>query len=225
MHRVVAGYAAHLDALACRQVVLDDDSNGLYAQLGVPDGLQAVFHPQANGGFSVGRQGTDFFRNGDLVNGLTGVVDFSSPGAGAATWRVRPTAAAPVTFTVANPRPATPPAVGGAIQVADIDLEHYFTTLDTTSSDTTGPCGPSGTLDCRGPDSVAERNRQRERASIVVCAVDAAVVALDRARRTRPPPTRSWICSVPSTCAVAVRTRTCSPTPAAPSAPVRCASS
>jgi uncharacterized repeat protein (TIGR01451 family) len=58
-----------------------------------------------------------------------------------------------------------------------MNLLNYFTTIDTTASGSSGPCGPSGTLDCRGADSVAELNRQRERASIVVCALDADVVA------------------------------------------------
>src|SRR6185295_16088335 len=110
----VAGNTAHLDAFARREVILDDDNNGQEAYLGKPNGQQAVFYPQANGGFSVGTQGVDFFRGGDLVSGLTGVLHWSFPGFGANTWRIRPTAAHPVTFTVADPRPVTPPAVGGA---------------------------------------------------------------------------------------------------------------
>ena len=76
---------------------------------GPPDGQQFVFYPQANGGFSVGTQGIDFFRGGDVVNGLTGVLHWSFPGFGPETWRIRPAAAHPVAFTVANPRPVTPP--------------------------------------------------------------------------------------------------------------------
>jgi uncharacterized repeat protein (TIGR01451 family) len=173
----VAGYTAHLDALSRREVILDDDNNAQEAYLSSPDGSQAIFYPRANGGFSVGTQGTDFFRGGDLVNGLTGVLHWDFPGFGANTWRIRPTAAHPVTFTVANPRPATPPAVGGAIKAVGMNLLNYFTTIDTTSSDTTGPCGPSGGQDCRGADSVAELNRQRERASVVICTLNADVYA------------------------------------------------
>jgi predicted extracellular nuclease len=88
----------------------------------------------ANGGFSVGTQGTDFFRGGDIVNGLTGVLDWSFAGAtGTDAWRIRPTAANPASFTVANPRPATPPAVGGAIRAVGMNLLNYFTTIDTTA--------------------------------------------------------------------------------------------
>ena len=56
-----------------------------------------------------------------------------------------------------------------------MNLLNYFTTIDTTSSNSTGPCGPGGTLDCRGADSAAELARQRERASIVICSINADV--------------------------------------------------
>ncbi len=172
----MAGYTAHLDNLNRRRVILDDDDNIPNVPLTLPDGMQFVFHPGANGGFSVGTQGTDFFRGGDLVNGLTGVLHWSFAGSGSAdAWRIRPTAATPATFTVTNPRPATPPAVGGAIKAASMNLLNYFTTIDTTSSSSSGPCGPSATLDCRGADSAAELNRQRERASIVICGLNADV--------------------------------------------------
>ena len=103
----VAGYTAHLDNLDRRRVVLDDDDNGQESYLSLPNGSQFVFHPRANGGFSVGTQGTDFFRGGDLVNGLTGVLHWSFPGFGADTWRIRPTAATPATFTVATAVPSS----------------------------------------------------------------------------------------------------------------------
>src|SRR6185436_6001200 len=147
---------------------------------------QFIFHPRANGGFSVGTQGTDFFRGGDVVNGLTGVLHWSFPGTGADTWRIRPTAATPATFTVANSRPATPPVVGGAIKAVGMNLLNYFTTIDTTSSTSTGPCAPSGTLDCRGADSGAELIRQRERASIVICTLNADVYGFAELENTTP---------------------------------------
>ncbi len=183
----VAGYNAHLDMLNRRRVVLDDDDDSQNVSLNDPDGLQFIYPPRANGGFSVGTQGTDFFRGGDLVNGLTGVLDWSFAGVtGTDAWRVRPTLATPATFTVANPRPATPPAVGGAIKAVGMNLLNYFTTIDTTSSNSTGPCGPGGTLDCRGADSVAELNRQRERASIVICSLNADVYGFGELENTTP---------------------------------------
>ncbi|HWW60106.1 MAG TPA: ExeM/NucH family extracellular endonuclease, partial [Thermoanaerobaculia bacterium] len=157
-----AGYAAQLDNLNRRRVYLDDDDNAQNSVLNLPNGQQFVFHPRANGGLSVGTQGVDFFRGGDLVNGLTGILHFSfSGGTSPNEWRVRPIAASPATFTVANPRPATAPAVGGAIKVASANMLNYFTTLDV-----------------RGADSNAELIRQRERASIVLCGLNPHVAAL-----------------------------------------------
>jgi uncharacterized protein len=183
----VAAYSAYQDSLARRRVLLDDDNSAEQSFLAFTDGMQFVFHPSANGGFSVGTQGVDFFRGGDLVNGLTGVLDFASPGGSALpAWRVRPAAATPATFTVANPRPATPPAVGGAIKVAGANLLNYFTTIDTTASNSSGPCAPGGTLDCRGADSVAELNRQRERISVVTCSLNADVTAYMELENTTP---------------------------------------
>ncbi|MEO8196492.1 MAG: ExeM/NucH family extracellular endonuclease [Thermoanaerobaculia bacterium] len=183
----VAGYNAHLAALATRRVILDDDDNGQNVSLLDANGFQFIYPPVANGGFSVGTQGVDFFRGGDLVNGLTGVLDWSFAGAtGTDAWRIRPTAANPVSFTVANPRPATPPVVGGAIRAVGMNLLNYFTTIDTTSSTSSGPCGPGGTLDCRGADSVAELNRQRERAAIVICTLNADVYGFGELENTTP---------------------------------------
>ncbi len=183
----VAGYTAHLEALSRRRVILDDDDNGQNVSLNDPDGSQFIYHPSANGGFSVGTQGVDFFRGGDLVNGLTGVLDWSFAGVtGTDAWRIRPTAANPATYTVANPRPATPPAVGGAIRAVGMNLLNYFTTIDTTASTSSGPCGPGGTLDCRGADSVAELDRQRERAAIVICELDADVYGFGELENTTP---------------------------------------
>jgi uncharacterized repeat protein (TIGR01451 family) len=175
----MAGLTAHLDNLDRRRVILDDDDNVQNEPLTKPNGSQFVFHPRANGGFSVGTQGTDFFRGADQINGLTGVLHWSFAGqSGTDAWRIRPTAANPATFTVTNPRPATPPAVGGSVKVAGMNLLNYFTTIDTTASGSSGPCAPSGTLDCRGADSTAELNRQRERASIVICAINADIFGL-----------------------------------------------
>jgi|CXWL01.1.fsa_nt_gi uncharacterized repeat protein (TIGR01451 family) len=183
------GYTAHLAALDRRRVILDDtnDIQNFPLPANVADGLQAVYHPQANGGFSVGTQGVDFFRGGDLVNGLTGVLDWSFAGlSGTDAWRVRPTLSTPATFTVANPRPATPPAVGGAIKAVGMNLLNYFTTIDTTASNSTGPCSPSTTLDCRGADSVAELNRQRARAALVICTLNADVYGFAELENTTP---------------------------------------
>jgi len=175
----VAGYTAYLDTLSRSRVILDDDNDVENWSLTLPEGQQYLYYPRANGGLSVGTQGVDFFRGGDEVHNLTGVLHWSFSGvSGTDAWRIRPVQAAPATFTVANPRPTTAPAVGGAIKAAGMNLLNYFTTIDTTSSSSSGPCGPSGGQDCRGADSVAELNRQRERASIVLCTLNPDVAGL-----------------------------------------------
>jgi uncharacterized repeat protein (TIGR01451 family) len=183
----VPGNTAHLEELTHRRVIVDDDNDAQNASLALPDGSQFIFHPRANGGFSIGTQGVDFFRGGDVVNGLTGVLHWSFSGvSGTDAWRIRPVAATPATFTVANPRPATAPAVGGPIKAASANMLNYFTTIDTTSSDTSGPCGPDMTQDCRGADSTAELDRQRDRASLVLCGLNADVAALMEMENTTP---------------------------------------
>ncbi|MCQ4164182.1 ExeM/NucH family extracellular endonuclease [Tahibacter harae] len=174
-----SGNAAHLQALARRRVLLDDENNVENWPLTLPEGAQYFFHPQANGGFSAGVHGTDFFRGGDRVDNLTGVLHWSFNGtSGSDAWRIRPTRSTPVAFTPVNVRPAQAPVVGGAIKAAGVNVLNYFTTLDTTSSSNSGPCGPSGGQDCRGADSAAELDRQRERTAIVLCGLDADVFGL-----------------------------------------------
>ena len=168
----VSGLAAHLDSVARRQVILDDDRDGDETPLNQANGQQAVYWPHTNGGFSLGTQGQDFFRGGDKVHNLVGVLQWSRPGSiqtPASTWRVRPSNSYPVTFTPVNLRPQTPPDVGGSIRVVGMNLLNYFTTIDTTSSTSSGPCGPGHTLDCRGADSQAELDRQTARAAKVIC--------------------------------------------------------
>ncbi len=174
-----AGNTAHLAALARRRVILDDENNVENWPLTLADGAQYLFHPQANGGFSAGNHGSDFFRGGDRIDNLTGVLHWSFAGfTGTDAWRIRPTQATPAVFTPVNPRTATAPAVGGAIKAAGVNVLNYFTTLDTTSSSSSGPCGPSSSQDCRGADNSNELDRQRERTSIVLCALNADVAGL-----------------------------------------------
>jgi uncharacterized repeat protein (TIGR01451 family) len=199
----VAGYAAHLDELAHRQIILDDDRDGDEAPLSLPGGQQFVYWPHQNGGFSLGAQGSDFFRGGDQVNGLVGVVQWARPsgiGSPASTWRIRPSASYPVAFTPVNARPATPPDVGGSIRAVGMNMLNYFTTLDTTS---TG-CSPDGSLECRGANSAAEYARQRARAARVICALNPDVAALmemeNKATATTTPTVNDLLIAVNANC-------------------------
>lgn len=169
-----AEYAQFLDSLARRRVVLDDVNNTQNAPL--PGGV--VFHPQP-GGLATGDQGVDFFRGGDRIEHLIGVLHWSFAGqTGTDAWRIRPTQSSPVIFSVANPRPTDAPPKRGSLRVATFNVLNYFPTIDTTSSNDTGPCGPSATLDCRGADSVAEFDRQNEKLIAALRGIDADVFGL-----------------------------------------------
>ena len=160
----VAGYAAHLDELARRQIILDDDSTTQNAAL--PNGV--LFYPKPDG-FSVGTQGVDFFRGGDIVNGLSGVLDYAF-----SAWRVRPTDTNPVTFTVTNARPGLPGSISGRIKVASLNVLNYFTGIDNG----TPICGPNTDQSCRGADSADELLRQREKIVSTLATLDADIVGL-----------------------------------------------
>jgi predicted extracellular nuclease len=169
-----AEYAGFLDQLARSRIILDDTDNTQNAPL--PAGV--FFHPQP-GGLATGAQGIHFYRGGDVIEHLTGVLHWSFAGqAGTDAWRVRPTKAAPIRFAVQNPRPARAPPRLGGLRVAAFNVLNYFTTIDTTSSTTSGPCGPSGTLDCRGADSLAELERQTAKLVAALKALNADVLGL-----------------------------------------------
>jgi uncharacterized protein len=157
-------YANFLADLERKRIILDDDDNIQNSPL--PDG--ALYYPQPDG-LSTGTQGTDFFRGGDTIEQLTGVLHWSFAGqAGTDAWRIRPTEANPVNFTVENPRPETPPSVGGNIKVANFNVLNYFTSIDTTGGDGSP----------RGADSAAEFERQNEKLIAALTNIDADVFGL-----------------------------------------------
>ncbi|MBE3637132.1 ExeM/NucH family extracellular endonuclease [Mangrovicoccus algicola] len=140
----VEGYAAWLEELAGRQIILDDSGNIDNAYTGD----DAVI-PYPEGGLSV----DNYFRGGDSVTGLTGVMSWSWAGAsGTDAWRLRPTEAAPVSFEAENLREETPVDVGGSLKVASFNVLNYFTTLDDGSQSVNG--------DPRGASSQAELDAQ-----------------------------------------------------------------
>ncbi|MBD2070191.1 ExeM/NucH family extracellular endonuclease [Leptolyngbya sp. FACHB-671] len=159
-----AEYTEFLDNLERSRIILDDDDNIQNSPL--PNG--AIYYPQPDG-LSIGTQGTDFFRGGDTINNLTGVLHWSFAGqAGTDAWRIRPTEADPVEFTVNNPRPETSPDVGGNIKVANFNVLNYFTSIDTT--------GGNGSP--RGADSAAEFERQNAKLTAALAEIDADVFGL-----------------------------------------------
>ncbi|EYR64070.1 hypothetical protein N866_15945 [Actinotalea ferrariae CF5-4] len=163
----VEGYQAFLDDLAKQRIVLDDDSNDQNdATSGILDN-EPYFYP------TPGLSTDNSVRGGDTITGLTGVMEYSF-----GAWKLRPVPGVDYTFESANPRPATPDDVGGRLQVASFNVLNYFATVDTTSSDNTGPCGPTGTDDCRGADSESERERQLAKIVAALVTIDADVFGL-----------------------------------------------
>ena len=170
----VAGYDAFLADLETRRIILDDDNNDQNDAIFDAAADEPYYYPE--GGLSLGNK----FRGGDTIAGLTGAMHWSFAGqSGTDAWRVRPIPSAyDYTFVSENPEPAEPEAVGGSIRVASFNVLNYFTTIDVTSSGSSGDCGPSGTLDCRGADSVAELDRQRAKIVSALLDLDADVVGL-----------------------------------------------
>lgn len=70
------------------------------------------------------------------------------------------------TFQQSNPRPATPPTVGGDIQTAAFNVFNYFTTLSSVNPD------------ARGAATQAEFDIQKSKIVAAINALDAEVVAL-----------------------------------------------
>ncbi len=156
------GYAAHQAELATRRIILDDDNNLQNQSSG--SSTLPIFYPLPNG-LSTGTQGTHYFRTGDTLSNLTGVLHFSFAGeVGTNAWRTRPTSATTTHFTVTNQRPATPPSVGGNIKVASFNVLNFFD----------GASFPTA----RGASSAAELTRQTQKIVSALAAIDADVIGL-----------------------------------------------
>ena len=163
----VEGYAAFQAELAKQRIVLDDDSNDQNDATSGPQSNEPYFFP------TPGLSTENFFRGGDTITGLTGVMEYSF-----GAWKLRPVPGEDYTFESVNARPEAPAEVGGSLQVASFNVLNYFATVDETSSDNTGPCGPSGTDDCRGADSEIERERQLTKIVAALETIDADVFGL-----------------------------------------------
>ena len=145
----VDGYAAHIDSVYARRIMLDDGRR------------------DQNPG------GTTNVRAGDEISGLTGVLRYArgSGDAGTETWRLMPTVD-PV-FVTANPRPGAP-QVGGETKVATFNVDKFFTTIDDGQSG----CGPAGIGSCRGADSALELDRQLAKIVTAMVMMDADIFAM-----------------------------------------------
>lgn len=140
----VAGNAAYQAQNALRSIVLDDASTASYP------------------GSWLGRGGdplsaSNTLRGGDTITGLTGVLDQRF-----GTYRIQPTEQVNVTPT--NARPTTPDDVGGAVQVAAMNVLNYFN----------GPSFPTS----RGADTPAELTRQQDKIVSAILGTGAEIVGL-----------------------------------------------
>ena len=168
----VAGYNAFLDELAAKRIILDDDNL---------DQNDAIFGPDADEAYPwpvPGLSTLNTVRGGDSITGLTGVMHWSRQGRSFSdpnielAWRVRPIQSESVSyeFTANNQRPVSVPTVGGTLTVASFNVLNYFLTLDDGSSF----CD----FACRGADSAAELDRQRDKIVSALVEMNADVVGL-----------------------------------------------
>ncbi len=110
---------------------------------------------------------TNLFRGGDIVQNLTGVLDYSFN-----LYRVHPTQGAD--YVAVNPRPDAPPEVGGTLKVVSMNTLNYFSTIDTGAK----ICGPLGNQECRGADTVEELLRQHNKLVAAISTMNPDVAGL-----------------------------------------------
>lgn len=96
----------------------------------------------------------NLFRGGDVVQNVTGVMDYSFD-----LYRIQPTQGAD--YFATNHRPASPEGTGGDLKVASFNVLNYFITFGE-----------------RGADNMEEFNRQRDKIIAALAAIDADVVGL-----------------------------------------------
>lgn len=151
----VAGYDAHIRDIASRSVIFDDGRSTSNPNLDntVVDGdYNSATAP----------------RMGDTVTGMTGVLDFDFN-----QYRVHAVenGAGINDFVSENPRPASPPAVGGTLKLASFNVLNYFTTLDNGQNTAIG-------LEPRGAETLAEFERQTDKLVNTILELDADVLGL-----------------------------------------------
>ena len=117
-------------------------------------------------------------RGGDTVTGAVGVMTYtwggqsSSPNA----YRLRPIGAlgGSAQFVAVNERPTTPPATGGGIQVASLNLLNYFNTFTACKNGVGGAA-----TDCRGADNLVEFDRQAAKTVEAIVGLGAEVIGVN----------------------------------------------
>ncbi|HQP60601.1 MAG TPA: ExeM/NucH family extracellular endonuclease [Anaerolineaceae bacterium] len=124
----------------------------------------------------------DYMRTGDTITGVTGILDEGRTNSSSGSafpyryYRLQPTII-PDTFVRENPRPATPPDVGGRIKVVGANVLNYFTTLDMAPYRSTPPYD-GGSNTPRGADTEIEFTRQEDKLVAMLAGLDADVLGL-----------------------------------------------
>lgn len=138
----VSGYANYLANLQDGYIILDDGSTSQN-----PD---PTIH--ARGGQPL--SATNTLRGGDTIASITGVLDERFEG-----YRVQTTT--PTNFVASNPRPTTPPVVGGTLRVASANLLNFFNGngIDANSDELIDGGFPTS----RGANNAAEFKRQLDK--------------------------------------------------------------
>ncbi len=120
-----------------------------------------------------------YFRGGDTVAGLTGVMDYNFD-----EYKIQPVGTA--TYEAVNLRTDAPELVPGEIRIASLNVLNYFTTLDGGSK--AWICGPSGDMECRGADANQPLELERQQVKIVnaILGMDADIVGLMEIENEHP---------------------------------------
>jgi predicted extracellular nuclease len=164
----VTGYAASMDEYALNSITLDDGRTSQNPDPARhPNGLDFDLY--------------NFFRGGELLTNVTGVIDYSY-----GAYVIQPTEGAD--YTPTNPRTVAPDILEGDIKVASLNVYNYFTTLD----DSGDICGPLGDQGCRGADNPEELERQRAKILSALLKIDADIVGLMEIENDRPGPSPDY---------------------------------
>ncbi|MFN8444105.1 MAG: ExeM/NucH family extracellular endonuclease [Caldilineaceae bacterium] len=120
-------------------------------------------------------------RGGDNVTNIVGLMTYTWAGNSASgnAYRVRPINALGATlpdFQPANPRPMSPPAVGGSLKVTGMNLLNFFNTFGTGAC--TNGVGGAAT-DCRGADDAGEFARQWPKTVAAIVAMNPDVLGVN----------------------------------------------
>ncbi|HET6845902.1 MAG TPA: ExeM/NucH family extracellular endonuclease [Anaerolineales bacterium] len=157
------------------RIIIDDALNNQN-----PDPIQF-----GRGGLTLSALNT--LRGGDTATGIVGVMTYTWSGNAASgnAYRVRPVNAlggGVPNFQPDNARPTTPDDVGGTLKIVGMNVLNYFNTFDGSSANPPWACnlGVGGPLtDCRGPDNLAEFDRQWPKIVAAILAQNSDVIGVN----------------------------------------------